>query len=142
MLLFTDGEHLYVLCRYLQTYENTVVVVSHARDFLNEIVTDILELDNKKIKRYKGDYDTFEKTKADELHRNERAKESSDKKRDAVAKFVAKNIGGGSKAASMAKSRQKMLDKMNVYDAVRRARYTRTEAPCHPVLTVGILGCS
>lgn len=96
-----------------------MVVVSHARDFLNQIVTDILELDNKKIKRYKGDYDTFERTKQDEMHRDARAKESSDKKRDAVQKFVAKNIGGGSKAASMAKSRQKMLDKMSVYDSVR-----------------------
>jgi len=105
--------------QYLQKYENTVVVVSHARDFLNEIVTDVLELDKKKIKRYKGDYDTFERTKADALHRDLRAKESADKKRDAVAKFVSKNIGGGSKAASMAKSRQKMLDKMAVYDAVR-----------------------
>ena len=36
---------------YLRGYENTVIVVSHARDFLNSVVTDILQLDNKKITR-------------------------------------------------------------------------------------------
>ena len=36
---------------YLRGYENTVIVVSHARDFLNSVVTDILELDQKKLTR-------------------------------------------------------------------------------------------
>lgn len=66
---------------YLRGYQNTVIVVSHARDFLNEasstiifynlvfipnyvqVVTDVVELSGKKMKRYKGNYDTFEQTK-------------------------------------------------------------------------------
>jgi hypothetical protein len=43
---------------YLRGYENTVIVVSHARDFLNSVVTDILQLDNKKITRLKTPIDS------------------------------------------------------------------------------------
>jgi len=103
---------------YLRGYENTVVVVSHARDFLNEVCTDILELSNKKIYRFKGTYDVYEETKSAAMSRDAKAKESSDKARASVTKFINKNIGGGSKAASMAKSRQKMLDKMDVYESI------------------------
>ena len=104
---------------YLSTYPKTVVVVSHARGFLNEIVTDILELEGKKLTRYKGSYDTYEETKATALDAAARAGERTDKKRAAIAAQITKNIGGGAKAANMAKSRQKMLDKMEVADRVR-----------------------
>ena len=36
---------------YLQTWKNTLIVVSHARDFLNEVCTDMLHLSNKQITR-------------------------------------------------------------------------------------------
>jgi ATP-binding cassette, subfamily F, member 3 len=48
---------------YLQKTENTVVVVSHAREFLNVVCTDIIHFFNSKLNYYKGNYDSFEKTK-------------------------------------------------------------------------------
>jgi ATP-binding cassette subfamily F protein 3 len=48
---------------YLQKTKNTVVVVSHAREFLNVVCTDIIHFFNSTLTYYKGDYDTFEKTR-------------------------------------------------------------------------------
>merc|ERR1719197_745310 len=62
-----DLEAVLWLQNHLQTYPHTVLVVSHDRSFLNEVVTDILNVENKKIKSYKGDYDTYEKTKKELL---------------------------------------------------------------------------
>lgn len=101
---------------YLRTYEKSLIVVSHARDFLNEIATDILELEKKQIFRYKGDFDTFEATKAESNHRDAKQRESGGKARAKLEAQINKNIGGGSKAANMAKSRQKMLEKMDIYE--------------------------
>jgi ABC-type transporter Mla maintaining outer membrane lipid asymmetry ATPase subunit MlaF len=44
---------------YLQKTKNTVVVVSHAREFLNVVCTDIIHFFNSTLTYYKGDYDTF-----------------------------------------------------------------------------------
>ena len=102
--------------RYLQQLDSTVVVVSHAREFLNEVCTDMLVMRDQKIKRYKGNYDAFEQAKAEALARDERAKAAADRKRDELQGFINKNIGGGAKGARMAKSRQKMLAKIATFD--------------------------
>lgn len=47
--------------QYLQNYKNTLVIVSHQRDFLNSVCTDIIHFTDKKLISYKGDYDTFER---------------------------------------------------------------------------------
>ena len=52
---------------YLRRWPSTLLVVSHDRDFLNSIATDIVHLWNKKLTMYRGDYDTFEKTRNERL---------------------------------------------------------------------------
>lgn len=53
---------------YIRSFENTVVVVSHAREFLNEICTDIINFRQQKLEFYRGDFEQFEKQKeANEL---------------------------------------------------------------------------
>ena len=62
---------------YLQGWSKTLVVVSHARSFLNAVVTDILHFaGDKKITRWKGDYDTFETTRSERLRQNERMRDA------------------------------------------------------------------
>lgn len=46
---------------YLRKYKKTLLLVSHDRDFLNNIVTDIIDLRGKKLNYYKGDYDNYER---------------------------------------------------------------------------------
>ncbi len=46
--------------QYLNEWKGTILVVSHQREFLNGVCTDILHLNSKKIDPYKGNYDAFE----------------------------------------------------------------------------------
>ena len=60
---------------YLQGWGKSLVVVSHARSFLNSVCTDMLHFYDGTITRYKGDYDTFETTRSDQLKQQGRASE-------------------------------------------------------------------
>ena len=61
---------------YLCTWGKTVIVVSHARDFLNAVATDVIHLHSRKLVVYKGDYDTFEKTAAERMRNARKQAES------------------------------------------------------------------
>lgn len=52
---------------YLTRYRKTLVVVSHARDFLNAVVTDIIHVHDKTITQYRGDYETFDRTRKEKM---------------------------------------------------------------------------
>ena len=52
------------LQQYLQRYEKTVVVVSHDRTFLNQVVTHIIHLHQQQLVYYRGDYNAFETLRA------------------------------------------------------------------------------
>merc|ERR1712216_922031 len=58
------------LQQYLQKYENTIIIVSHDRTFLDKISTHIIYLDEKKLKYYKGNYSTFDKVNEQLIHKN------------------------------------------------------------------------
>jgi hypothetical protein len=55
--------HLFPLFFISYSPSHTHTVVSHAREFLNEVCTDILLLKDKNIKRFKGNYDAYEQQK-------------------------------------------------------------------------------
>ena len=96
---------------YLQGWSKTLVVVSHARSFLNNVCTDMLHFINKAVTRYKGDYDHFEATRAEALRNNERMRESQEKTRAHMQAFVDRFRSNASRA-SMVQSRIKALGRM------------------------------
>lgn len=51
--------------RYLQDLDTTVIIVSHARDFLNATVDEIIHFSAQKLTYYKGNFEQFEKTRGD-----------------------------------------------------------------------------
>ena len=57
-----DLEAVLWLQSYLQTYQHTVLLVSHDRSFLNEVCTDVMLFKNLKLNYFKGNYDAFEST--------------------------------------------------------------------------------
>jgi ATP-binding cassette, subfamily F, member 3 len=57
-----DLEAVLWLQSYLQTYQHTVLLVSHDRSFLNEVCTDVMLFKNLKLTYYRGNYDAFEST--------------------------------------------------------------------------------
>jgi ATP-binding cassette subfamily F protein 3 len=55
---------------YLETCQHTVIVVSHAREFLNAVCTDIILFKDQTLAYYRGNYDMFSQTRS-ELIKNQ-----------------------------------------------------------------------
>lgn len=75
---------------YLIKWPKTIIVVSHAREFLNTVVTDIVHLQSKTFTVYKGDYNTFEGTRAERVRNAQKAAESASIRRAEVQAFIDK----------------------------------------------------
>ncbi|KAH9621008.1 hypothetical protein KSS87_004545 [Heliosperma pusillum] len=102
---------------YLVKWPKTFIVVSHAREFLNLVVTDIIHLQGQKLTSYKGDYDTFERTREEQLKNQQKAFESNERSRAHMQNFIDK-FRYNAKRASLVQSRIKALDRMGFVDAV------------------------
>lgn len=75
---------------YLQTWQSTILVVSHDRQFLNEVATDILLLHNQTIEHYKGNYENFVKTRGERLKSQQREYEAQQQLRQHTQEFIDK----------------------------------------------------
>eukprot|EP00002_Diphylleia_rotans_P033358 TRINITY_DN7081_c0_g3_i1.p1 TRINITY_DN7081_c0_g3~~TRINITY_DN7081_c0_g3_i1.p1 ORF type:complete len:736 (-),score=189.25 TRINITY_DN7081_c0_g3_i1:125-2332(-) len=98
---------------YLLSWSKTLIIVSHAREFLNSVVTDILHFHDKTIKRYKGNYDEYEQQRAEVLKSQLKAFETQERQKAHIQKFVDR-FRYNAKRASMVQSRIKVLSKMTV----------------------------
>jgi ATP-binding cassette subfamily F protein 3 len=96
---------------FLKTYRATIVVISHERDLLNNVVDCILHLEGGKITLYPGGYDDFERQRAERLAQLASAREAQAAQRAKLQDYVARNSARAS-TAKQAQSRQKALAKM------------------------------
>jgi ATPase subunit of ABC transporter with duplicated ATPase domains len=71
---------------YLRKYKKTLLLVSHDRDFLNNIVTDIIDLRSKKLNYYKGDYDNYERLQKENERLMDKQRKIQQKEAAAVQK--------------------------------------------------------
>eukprot|EP00755_Sulcionema_specki_P011711 Sspe_Gene.7956::Locus_2698_Transcript_1_1_Confidence_1.000_Length_2304::g.7956::m.7956/K06158/ABCF3; ATP-binding cassette, subfamily F, member 3 len=102
---------------YLSTWDKTLVVVSHSRTFLNSVCTDIISFADQKLEYYKGDYDTFENTRAEQMKNQQKQFEAQEKMRKHTQEFIDK-FRCNAKRAAMVQSRIKMLERMERISAV------------------------
>ncbi|VDN46389.1 putative energy-sensing inhibitor of translation [Petrocella atlantisensis] len=110
-----DFKSIMWLEEFLINYDNTVIVVSHDRHFLNNVCTHIVDIDFGKAKMYVGNYD-FWKESSELMLRliNDQNKKAEDKIAE-LKSFIARFSSNASKA-KQATSRKKMLDKINIED--------------------------
>lgn len=108
---FLDVKHVEWLSKFLVDYKHPFIVISHNTDFLNGISNVICSLENKTIKRYKGNYDSFLKMREEYLKQYEANYESQQKYIKKTEEFIQKNIVRAS-TTKRAQSRQKELDKV------------------------------
>ena len=106
---------------FLIDFENTVIVVSHDRHFLNKVCTHMADLDFGKIKLYIGNYDFWKESSelAAKLlaDRNTKAEEKIKQLQEFVARFSA-----NASKSKQATSRKKMLDKIELEEIVPSSR--------------------
>ncbi|NVD44763.1 ABC-F family ATP-binding cassette domain-containing protein [Qipengyuania atrilutea] len=96
---------------FLKAYPGTLVIISHERDLLNNVVTAILHLQDGKLTLYPGGYDAFEKQRAERAAQLAAAKTAQDAQRARLEDYVARNSARAS-TAKQAQSLAKMLAKM------------------------------
>ncbi|NCS66509.1 MAG: ABC transporter [Hydrogenophilales bacterium CG03_land_8_20_14_0_80_62_28] len=96
---------------WLKRYPGTLIVISHDRDFLDGVVNVIVHIDGKKLKRYGGNYSSFEKQRAIYLALGQSAFEKQSRERAHLQSFIDRFKSKASKA-KQAQSRMKMLAKM------------------------------
>jgi ATP-binding cassette subfamily F protein 3 len=106
-----DLEATLWLENFLQTYPKTLVVISHERDLLNNVVDHILHLQQGKLTLYPGTYDSFERIRAERAAQAAAARANQDAQRKKLADYVARNSARAS-TAKQAQSRAKMLARM------------------------------
>jgi len=106
-----DLEATLWLENFLKNYPGTLVVISHERDLLNNVVDTILHLDAGKVTLYSGGYDSFEQQRTERAAQLVAAKASQDAQRARLQDYIARNSARAS-TAKQAQSRAKMLSKM------------------------------
>lgn len=139
-----DVKTLYWLEDYLSAFKGAVFVVSHDRYFLDRTVTKIIEIENKRLSAYNGNYSKYKILKAE---RYERALKEYEKQQEEIKKlqtYVDKNIVRATTAKS-AQSRVKQLERMDVLEKPYlpprppKFNFTYTQQPAKEVLTINNL---
>ena len=102
---------------FLKSYPAMMVVISHERDLLNNVVDQILHLEGGRTTLYTGGYDSFERQRAERLAQQAAAKAAQDAQRAKLQDYIARNSARAS-TAKQAQSRQKALAKMQPIAAV------------------------
>ncbi|MGN6358588.1 MAG: ATP-binding cassette domain-containing protein [Novosphingobium sp.] len=106
-----DLEAVLWLENFLVSYPATILLVSHERDFLNNVVDHILHLSGGKLTLYPGGYDAFERQRAERQAQLASAKAKQQAQREHLQAYIAKNSARAS-TAKQAQSRAKALAKL------------------------------
>ncbi|BAT92001.1 hypothetical protein LR48_Vigan05g176300 [Vigna angularis] len=96
----------------LKRFDRILVVVSHSQDFLNGVCTNIIHMQNKKLKLYTGNYDQYVQTRA-ELEENQMKQYKWEQEQiSSMKEYIARFGHGSAKLARQAQSKEKTLAKM------------------------------
>ncbi|MBQ4100169.1 MAG: ABC-F family ATP-binding cassette domain-containing protein, partial [Oscillospiraceae bacterium] len=106
-----DFKTLMWLENYLISYKGAILTVSHDRYFLDKTVNKIIEIDRARLYEYSGNYSVYQVLREQRLTRELKEYEAQEKQIAELSDYVQRNITRAS-TSNMAKSRQKMLDKI------------------------------
>ncbi|WP_226468028.1 ABC-F family ATP-binding cassette domain-containing protein [Luteimonas panaciterrae] len=114
--------------QWLLKYPGTLLLISHDREFLDNVCTHTLHLNEGKAKLYAGNYTAFERQRAEHLRQQQIAFEKEQTERAHLQKFIDRFKAKASKARQ-AQSRMKRLAKLAGTEAVRAEREFRIDFP-------------
>jgi len=137
-----DLEACVWLEEYLKKWDRTLVLVSHSQDFLNGVCSTMIDMRDKQLLYYGGNYDSYVKTRADQEINQRKAYQKQQDEIAHIKKFIA-SAGTYANLVKQAQSRQKVLDKMEadglikpvVEDRVFTFRFADVEKLPPPVLS-------
>lgn len=126
---------------FLINFQNTVIVVSHDRKFLDNVCTHMADIDFKNIQLYTGNYSFWSQASQLVQRQKEEQNKKTEEKMEELKAFIARFSANASKA-KQATSRKNMLDKLSLEDIkpssrqYPRIRFTYTKIPGRDVLQV------
>ncbi|MDB4497748.1 ATP-binding cassette domain-containing protein [Gammaproteobacteria bacterium] len=130
---------------YLQNYENTVLVVSHDRHFLDAVSTHTVDIDFGKISQFAGNYSFWYESSQLALRQQQNQNKKAEEKRKELEEFIRRFSANVAKS-KQATSRKKMLEKLNVDEIKASTRkypgiiFTPDRDPGNMVLEIMGLG--
>jgi ATPase subunit of ABC transporter with duplicated ATPase domains len=140
-----DVDTVIWLENYLADYENTVLVVSHDRHFLDAVSTHTVDIDYGKVTMFAGNYTFWYESSQLALRQQQNQNKKADEKRKELEEFIRRFSANVAKS-KQATSRRKMLEKLNVEEIQPSTRkypgiiFTPDREPGNMVLEVAGLG--
>jgi len=115
-----DLDAILWLENWLKNYAGTMIVISHDRDFLDGVTNVIVHIDERKLKRYSGNYSAFERQRVAQLELAQAILEQQQRKRAHLQSFIDRFKAKATKA-KQAQSRVKALARMEELAPLRAA---------------------
>lgn len=106
-----DLDTMYWLEGWIKSYQGTLILISHDRDFIDGVVDEIVHVENHKLNYYKGNYSAFERIRAERMAQQQVAYDKQQKDRAHMQSFIDRFRSKASKA-KQAQSRLKALERM------------------------------
>ena len=126
---------------YLSKFENTVLVVSHDRHFLDSVCTHTLDIDYNKLTLFAGNYSFWYESSQLALRQQQQANKKAEEKRKELLEFIQRFSANVAKSKQTT-SRKKMLEKLNVEEIQPSSRrypgiiFTPNREPGNKILEV------
>lgn len=126
---------------YLSKFENTVLVVSHDRHFLDSVCTHTLDIDYNKVTLFAGNYSFWYESSQLALRQQQQANKKAEEKRKELLEFIQRFSANVAKSKQTT-SRKKMLEKLNVEEIQPSSRrypgiiFTPQREPGNKILEV------
>ena len=140
-----DVETVMWLENYLANYENTVLVVSHDRHFLDAVSTHTVDIDYGKVQLFPGNYSFWYESSQLALRQQQMQNKKAEEKKKELEEFIRRFSANVAKS-KQATSRKKMLEKLNVDEIQPSTRkypgiiFTPEREPGNMVLEISGLG--
>lgn len=132
---------------YISKFENTVLVVSHDRHFLDSVCTHTLDIDYNKVQLFAGNYSYWYESSQLALRQQQQQNKKAEEKRKELLEFIQRFSANVAKSKQTT-SRKKMLEKLNVEDIQPSSRrypgiiFTPSREPGNKILEVAGLKAS
>lgn len=140
-----DVDTVMWLENYLANYENTVLVVSHDRHFLDAVSTHTVDIDFGKVQLFPGNYSFWYESSQLALRQQQMQNKKADEKKKELEEFIRRFSANVAKS-KQATSRKKMLEKLNVDEIQPSTRkypgiiFTPDREPGNMILEIAGLG--
>ena len=113
---------------FLKNYDGSLLLISHDRRFLNALAGRIVELDRGRLNIFTGDYDTFERLKAERIAQLEAQAANQTRRIEQVERFIERFRAKNTKATQV-QSKIKMLEKMDKVETYQQSKTIQFRFP-------------